>query len=96
MNDEGNQERDRDIGKRIASLIRSIGQGPAKQITSEEQKKLKAAGDRLDKMLHDAADADRQTLKNAATRLDQLLADIRKGKDVTNNLKRRRERQEPM
>jgi len=95
MNDEGNQGRETDLGKRIASLIRSIGQGPEKQITGEELQKLQAAASRLDQMLKDTADADRQALKNAATRLDQLLADIRKGKDVTNKLKRRQERQQP-
>ena len=95
MNDESNQAPDRGLGMRIASLVQSIGQGPEKQATSEEQEKLKAAADRLDQMLKAAADADREALKSAANRLDRLLVDIRKGKDVANNLKRRRDRQEP-
>jgi len=95
MKDESNQAPDPEAGKRIASLVRSIGQGPEKQATAEEQEKLKAAADRLDRMLKAAADADREALRNAADRLDRLLVDIRKGKDVANNLKRRRDRQEP-
>lgn len=95
MNDEGNQGRERDVGKRIASLIRSIDQGPKKQITSEEMQTLKAAADRLDHMLNAAGDADRQALREAVARLDQLLVDIREEKDVTNHLKRRRQRQKP-
>src|SRR5215831_18325526 len=84
MNDEDKLGQARDVGQRIASLIRSIGQGPDKQNTAEELQRLKAA-----------ADADQQALRNAATRLDELLIDIRKGKDVSNRLKRWRDRQEP-
>jgi len=95
MNDEANQSPNRNLGKRIASLVRSIGNGPEKQATAEELQRLKAAADRLDHMLRAAADADQQALRDAADRLDRLLVDIRKGKDVTNNLKRGRDRQEP-
>ena len=80
MNDESNQAPGSELGKRIASLVRSIGQGPEKQATAEEQQKLKAAAGRLDQMLKAAADADREGLKTAADRLGRLLADIRKGK----------------
>lgn len=95
MTDDGNQDGARDLGKRITSLVRSIGQGPEKQNTGEELQKLKAAANRLDQMLKAAAEADQQALKNAADRLDRLLVDIRKGKDVTSHLKQSRERQEP-
>ena len=95
MNDESKQEPDRELGKRIAGLIQSIGQRPEKQATAEELQKLKAAADRLDQMLKAAANADQQALKNAAGRLDRLLMDLRKGKDVTSALKRGRGRQEP-
>lgn len=95
MDDEDNQGRTLDLGKRIASLIQSIGQGPEKQITNEERQNLKAAADRLDQMLKASADAERQVLREAAGRLDRLLSDIRKGKDVSNRIKRRRDRQEP-
>jgi hypothetical protein len=44
---------------------------------------------RLDHMLRAAANTDQQALKSAAARLDQLLSDIRAGKDVASNLKRR-------
>jgi hypothetical protein len=40
-------------------------------------------------MLTAAASADQQALKSAAAKLDQLLSDIRAGKDVASNLKRR-------
>lgn len=89
MSDDDNQEHEREVGARIASLIRSIGQGPGKPITDEEQQKLKAAADRLEQMLKAGADADQQALRNATTKLDQLLADIRKGKDISNRVKRR-------
>jgi len=89
MNDEDNQDQARAVGQRIASLIRSIGQGPEKQNTKEELQKLKAAAHRLDQMLRAAAEADQQALRNAANRLDRLLVDIREGKDVASNLKRR-------
>lgn len=92
MNDDGNQDGARDLRKRITSLVRSIGQGPEKQNTGEELQKLKAAANRLDQMLKAAAEADQQALKNAADRLDRLLVDIRKGKDVSRHLKQSRER----
>ena len=95
MNDEDNQDQARDVGQRIARFIRSIGQGTEKQIAGEELQKLKAAANRLDQMLMSAADADREALRNAADRLDRLLVDIRKGKDVTGGLNRSRKRPEP-
>lgn len=88
MNDDS-QGRDREVGKRIASLMQSIG--PGKPATVEEQQKLKAAAAKLDQMLKIAADADQHALKEAAGRLDQLLADIRKGKDVGSSIKRRKQ-----
>ena len=95
MNDEDNQDQARDVGKRIASLIRAIGHGHEKQNTGDEQQKLKAAASRLDQMLKASAEADQQALKDAADRLDRLLVDIRKGKDVSNRVKRRRDRGKP-
>jgi hypothetical protein len=61
-----------------------------KPITDEEVQKLKAAAARLDQMLKAAVDADGQVLRIAMARLDQLLEDIATGKDVTYDLKRRR------
>jgi len=91
MKDEDSQGRDRNFGKRIANLVRSIGQGPEKRITGEEQQKLKAAVGRLDQMLKAVADADQQALKDAAGRLDRLLGEIHTGKDIGNRLKRRKQ-----
>lgn len=80
--------------EKIVSLMLSIGQSAKKkQITSQELQKLKNAAGRLDQMLKASADADRQTLQKASVRLEKLLSDIRKGKDVTNDLKRRRDAQ---
>jgi hypothetical protein len=89
MNDNDSQGRERDVGNRIASLIRAIGQGREKPITVEEERTLKAAASRLDQMLKDAATADQQVLRNAAVRLDELLLDMRKGIDITDRVKRR-------
>ncbi len=89
MNDNDSQGRERDVGNRITNLIRSIGQRPEKPIAVEEQRALAAAAARLDQMLKDAAEADRQALRNAAVRLDEMLLDIRKGKDITDRVKRR-------
>lgn len=90
MNSGDNQDCGRDIREKIARQMRSIGNGPRKQITAEELQNLKRAASRLDQILKAAAAADRQALKSAAERLDQLLADIRAGKDVTKSLKRPR------
>ena len=87
MNNE--DAREGDVGKRISTLIRSIGQGPKKQITGAELQTLKTAAGRLTQMLNDAADADRQALRTAAERLDQPLVNLRSGKNVGNDLKRR-------
>jgi len=95
MTDDNSRARERDVGERIASAIRSIGRGTEKPVTTEERQKLKAAAARLDQMLKAAADADQQALRNAAVRLDEMLADIRKGKDVTSRVKQRREQKEP-
>lgn len=92
MSNEDNQDQERDLRKRIASLIRANAQAPRKPISDEEQKKLKAAANRLDELLRTGEEADRQALKNAAVRLHQILKDMRKGKDITVKLKPRRDR----
>lgn len=93
--DDDAKSRARDVEKRIACLIQSIGQGPEKPATSEERQNLKAAAQRLDQMLKASADAEQQALREAAGRLNRLLSDIGKGKDVSNSIKRRRDWQEP-
>jgi hypothetical protein len=89
MNNENEKGREHDL-QRIVSLIRANEQALKKPITDEEVQKLKAAAARLDQMLKAAVDADGQVLRSAAARLDQLLEDIATGKDVTYDLKRRR------
>ena len=93
MSNEDNHDREGEVRERIFRLMQSLGQSRGKQITAEEQQKLKAATSRLDQLLKDAAAADQQELKSAATRLDQLLSDIQTGKDFTKNIKRRNNRQ---
>jgi len=88
MNDD-DQKRESDVGNRIANLIRSIEQRPKRPALIEEQRVLAAAAARLDQILKEAEDADRQALKSAADRLDELLSDIRRGKDIANRVKRR-------
>jgi hypothetical protein len=90
MNNENEKGREHDLRQRIVSLIRANGQALKKPITDEEVQRLKAAAARLDQMLKAAVDADGQVLRSAAARLDQLLEDIGTGKDVTDDLKRRR------
>ena len=89
MSDEDNQARERDMREKVASQLRSIGQAPSKPLPREELQKLKTAASRLDQMLKASADADREALRGAAGRLDNLLRDLRRGKDVTPRLKRR-------
>lgn len=91
MKNEESQDRERYLRERIVSVIRAIERTPKKQITVEELQMLRAASGRLDQMLKAAAEADRQTLRNAAAKLDQLLSDLRSGRDVTSHLKLRRE-----
>ena len=89
MNSRDNQGPDHNVRERIVNLLQSIGKGPKKQIPAEELEKLKGAASRLDQILKAAANADQQALQSAAAKLDLLLSDIRAGKDVTRNLKRR-------
>ena len=90
MNNENEKGREHDLRQRIVSLIRANEQALKKPITDEEVQRLKAAAARLDQILKAAVDADEQVLTSAAARLDQLLEDIGTGKDVTDDLKRRR------
>ena len=90
MNNENEKGREHDLRQHIASLIRANEQALKKPITDEEVQKLKAAAARLDQMLKAAVDADGQVLRSAAARLDQLLEHIATGKDVADDLKRRR------
>jgi hypothetical protein len=89
MSDEDIPARERELRAKVANQMRSIGQAPKKPLPGEELQKLKRAASRLDQMLEASADADRAVLQSAATRLDKLLRDLRRGKDVNARLKRR-------
>ena|SRR5215472_3607797 len=89
MNNGDSQDPEEDVRERIASRMRSIGQGPKTPITCDAFAELKSAASRLDQMLKAAKDADQQALRIAAVRLDRLLSDIRRGRDVSNHLKKR-------
>lgn len=86
------QDRKRDIRDRIASQIQAAEHAPSKPIAPEDLQKLHLAANRLDQLLQEAADADREALKIAAARLDDLLRKIGKRQDVSHNLKRRQNR----
>ena len=95
MNNDPNDDGQREIRERIASLIRANEKGAKKkEISGEELQRLKAAANRLDRMLKASAEAETEALKKAAGRLDQLLEEIRAGKDITERIKRRRERRD--
>ena len=94
MNNENEKGREHDLRQRIVSLIRANEQALKKPITNEEVQKLKAAAARLDLMLKAAVDADGEVLRSASARLDRWLEDLATGKDVTYDLKRRRNWQE--
>jgi hypothetical protein len=86
------ESEEREVRERIASLIHATERSRA-PVSDDELQKLKAAASRLDQMLKAVADADAQALKNAAARLDQLLAKIGTGKDVSADVKRKRDEQ---
>ena len=90
MNNENEKDKEDHLRQRIVSLVRANEQAVKKPITDDEVRTLKAAAARLDQMLKAAVDADGQVLRSAVARLDQLLVDIATGKDLTDNLKRRR------
>ncbi len=94
MNNENEKGAEHDLRQRIVSLIRANQRASKKPIGDEEVQKLKLAAGRLDHLLQAAVDADGQILKSAAARLDRLLQDIATGKDVTDHLKRRRNREQ--
>lgn len=94
MSNEENHSREQELRKRIASLVRANDQARKQQLNGDELENLKSAAGRLDQMLQASAEADQQALRTAASKLDQLLTDIRKGKDLSNVLKRRGERKD--
>jgi DUF438 domain-containing protein len=78
------------LRERIRQRMQANRQAHPPQMTAEELQNLRTAASRLDQMLQASEEHNRQALQNATARLDQLLADIRTGKDFTPSLKRRR------
>jgi hypothetical protein len=94
MGDENDQNREQEVRERIATLIRANDHVRKKEISREELHTLQAATGRLDQLLSQAAEAEKENLRTAATRLDQILKDLARGKDVAKSLKRRDGREE--
>jgi hypothetical protein len=87
MSNGENQDRERDVRDRIATIVQAHEQARRKQATNEELQTLRRAVGRLDQLLADAAadeqarrkrakEEEAQALRVAAARLDQLLTDI--------------------
>lgn len=89
MSSQNDQDRDRDVRERIASVIRETEQAAKKPIPHGELQNLKGAAARLEQLLSQAADAEAEAMKVAAGRLDQMLKDLNTGKDVARRLKLR-------
>jgi BMFP domain-containing protein YqiC len=89
MGNDDNQDHEQQLRERIASAMRAASQAPQKPLSEKERQQLQSAASRLDQLLKASDDTDQQVLKSAAARLDQFLKDIRRGKDITNRIKRR-------
>ena len=86
------QDEDRTVGERIAEVMRAHEPVAGKKVSQPDLQKLKAAAERLEQLLADAAGAEKDDLKKAASRLDQLLKDLGAGKDVAPGFRVRREK----
>jgi hypothetical protein len=84
-----------EIRARIARLAKAEENVLKKPVSGDELRVLTAVTARLDRLLARAAEAEVQELHSASSRLDQLLSDISKGKDVRTRLKRRDQRERP-
>lgn len=87
MSDDSENGRQSDIRARIAGFMRTDEQVRRKEVSQEEAQTLKAASNRLDRMLKEFADAEEaqrkeeqgkevEALRAAAGRLDCLLAGV--------------------
>jgi len=99
MGNDDHQDREGNVGDRIATFMQGDGQSPGKRATDEELRTLRVAVKRLDQLLADAAadeqarraratEEEAQLLRAAAARLDQLLTDIAR-KETVPELKQR-------
>jgi len=84
-----------DIRDRMVRLSEAEEKGREKPVSGNELEVLASATARLDRLLARVAEAEVQDLHTAISRLDQLLNDISKGKDVRTKLKRRDQRDRP-
>ena len=102
MSNGENQDRERNVRDRIATIVQAHEQARRKQATNEEIQILRRAVGRLDQLLADAAadeqarrkrakEEEAQALRVAAARLDQLLTDIAR-KETAPELKLRHPR----
>jgi hypothetical protein len=102
MSNGENQDRERSVRDRIATIVQAHVQARRKQATDEEIQTLRRAVGRLDQLLADAAadeqarrkrakEEEAQALRVAAARLDQLLTDIAR-KETAPELKLRHPR----
>lgn len=91
MSDQDHHDPEQNLRERIVGQIHATERGTQKTLDEEELQLLKTAVTRLEEMLSAAADTDREALKTAAARLDTLLVEISKGKDVTQGMRRRRD-----
>ena len=102
MSNDDNQDRERNVGDRIATFMQAHKEAKGKQATDEELRGLRRAVGRLDQLLADAAgdeqarlkrakEEEAQALRAAAARLDQLLTDIAR-KETAPELKLRRKK----
>jgi len=90
MSTEENQDDARTVGERIAEVIRSNEKVPKKNLGPGDREKLKAAADRLEQLLSEAANAETEELKTAVSKLEALLKNIGAGKDVAPTLRLRK------
>lgn len=87
------QDPEQKIQGQIASLVQAEAQADKQPIAKEELHVLQAAAGRLDMLLAETAQADRQLLRAAAARLDQLLTDLEAGRDPGHAIKRSRKKE---
>lgn len=102
MSNGENQDREHNVGDRIATIVQAHEQIRRKPATDQEIQMLRRAVGRLDQLLADAAadeqarqqrakEEEVQALRVAAARLDQLLTDIAR-KETAPELKLRHPR----
>jgi len=89
MDSEDAKDRERELRERIIHRMQSLGQAHRPQVKHHELQNLKAAANRLDRLLRDARQSEQDELRTVAVRLDQLLSDIDAGKDVVKEILRR-------